>query len=84
MRERDSGEDDSDGPRVDSPQFDHPEVVGVRVPGVELHVVFTLIVDVLLEHFPPVQGRGSGVFPAQLLPSAAVLSDGVGALAEVV
>ena len=50
--ERYFGQDHSDVPGGDPPQLHHPEVLGVGVPGVELHVVLTLVVTVLVEDRP--------------------------------
>ena len=80
------GEDDSKSVAGDSSEFDDPEVFVVVVPSVELHIVFTLSVDIFLEYFPPVQRGGSGVFPHQpgLFTHRPLLAGRVRALAEVV
>ena len=80
------GEDHSNGVAGDSSQFDDPEVFVVVVASVELHIVFTLSVDIFLENFPPVQRGGPGVFPHQprLLTDRPLLAGRVGALTEVV
>ena len=80
------GEDDPNGVGGDSPQFDDPEVFVVVVPSVELHVVFTLIVGIFLEYFPPVQRGGPGVFPHQsgLFTHRPLLAGRVRGLTEVV
>ena len=84
--ERYLGEDHSNGVVGDSSQFDDPEMFVVVVPGVELHIVFTLSVDIFLEDLPPVQRGGPGLFPPQpgLFTHRPLLAGRVRGLTEVV
>ena len=63
--ERYLGEDDSNGVVGDPSQLDDPELFVVVVPSVELHIMFTLVVDIFLENLPSVERGGSGVSPGQ-------------------